>query len=530
MQINPERGDGRTPLERHLEANRDCRIAMRRLLCLALMLVTPVTQAKAQAHRADAPTIARLVDALASRAMADRIAPALGVAITMDGRTIYSRAFGMADASAGIPAHDRTLWYLASTSKSFTGFAISLLADRGALRFDAPIQSLLPGVAFNPEVHADSLTLANFLSHTHHIDDNAVVTSAAYTGEIPEKEWPSLIKLAGRERTNDLIYSNFGYNVAAMVIDRLRPEGWRAFLEKNVFLPAGMPETYSRVSGIDPKRIARPHGIDANGRYYTEPFFKTDRTMNSAGGQLATLHDLARWTIVQMDSGRIDGKQVFPASAVALSHRLIARQTREQAKRFAYFDREGWGAGWDVGSYNGEPMISRFGGYGETRSHLSFLPNRRIGAVVMSTGGPSILTDVIAAYAYDLEAGRAYAQDSANARLAALKKRVDGAGRARAAFDSVRAERQAHPLNHPIASFAGTYEAPGYGRIAFAEHGGKLDYRWGAVYGPVEIYDASKDQMRIEIVGSGSVVSFDFPQAGPATSLSLQGVKFNRVH
>jgi chemotaxis response regulator CheB len=43
-------------------------------------------------------------------------------------------------------------------------------------------------------------------------------------------------------------------------------------------------------------------------------------------------------------------------------------------------------------------MVSRFGSYGNTRSHLSFLPNRRIGAVVMSTGGPSVLTDVIAAY------------------------------------------------------------------------------------------------------------------------------------
>lgn len=84
--------------------------------------------------------------------------------------------------AAGISANDRTLWYQASTSKSFIGVAISLLADRGVLRLDAPIKWLLPGVAWNPEVHADSLTLANFLSHTHHINDNAVVMSAVRTG------------------------------------------------------------------------------------------------------------------------------------------------------------------------------------------------------------------------------------------------------------------------------------------------------------------------------------------------------------
>jgi CubicO group peptidase (beta-lactamase class C family) len=504
-------------------------ISMGRLACLVLMLLATATPSVAQPRGSDAKTIAKLVDSLAARAMADRLAPALGVAITMDGRTVYSRAFGLADVTARIRADDRTLWYLASTSKSFTGFGLALLVDRGVLKLDAPITSLLPGVAWNPEVHADSLTLANFLSHTHHINDNAVVMNAAFTGEIPEKQWPSLIALAGRERTNDLIYSNFGYNVAAMVIDRLRPEGWRRFLEKSIYRPAGMRETYTRISGINPKRIAKPHGIDANGRYYTEPFSKTDRTMNSAGGHIATLHDLARWTIVQMDSGRIDGKRVFPASAVALSHRLIAKQTREQAKRFAYFDREGWGAGWDLGTYNGERMVSRFGSYGNTRSHLSFLPNRRIGAVVMSTGGPSILTDVIAAYAYDLEAGRSYAADSADARLKVLRQQLAGAGPARARQDSIRAARQAQPLQHPIASFAGTFEAPGYGRVVITERGGKLEYRWGALYGPVEIFDASKDQMRMEIVGSGNVISFTFPQSGPASSISLQGLTFTRV-
>ena len=502
---------------------------MRKPACVAIMLLLSASRAFAQTHAADATTIARLVDSLATRAMADHLAPALGVAITMDGRTIYSREFGMADVTAGIPVNDRTLWYVASTSKSFTGFGISLLADRGALRFDAPIKSLLPGVEWNPDVHADSLTLASFLSHTHHIDDNAVVMTAAFTGEIPEDQWPSLIRLAGRLQTNDLVYSNFGYNVAAMVIDRIRPEGWRAFLERSVYLPAGMRDTYTRVSGIDEKRIAKPHAIDVSGRYYTEPFFKIDRTMNSAGGHIATLHDLARWTIVQMDSGRMDGKRVFPASAVALSHRLIAKQTRDQAKRFAYFDRVGWGAGWDVGAYHGEPMVSRFGSYGNTRSHLSFLPNRRIGAVVMSTGGPSILTDIIAAFAYDLEAGRDYARDSAEARLNGVRRAVAAAGANRARQDSVRAARQAVPLEHPLSAFAGTYEAPGYGRFIIADRGGKLDYKWGAVYGPVEIYDAAKDQMRIELVGSGTVLKFTFPDIGPATSIEFQNLTFNRV-
>lgn len=447
----------------------------------------------------------------------------------MDGKTIYSKSYGLADVSAGIPVDDKTLWYIASTSKSFTGFAVSLLAEKGVLSFDTPITTLLPGVRWNPAVHAESLTLANFLSHTHHINDNAVVSSAAFTGAIPERDWPGLIALAGPMPTNDLVYSNFGYNVAAMVIDTKRPEGWRSFIQQNVFIPAGMQETYSRVSGLDPRRIARPHRLGPDGRYTTEPFFKVDATMNSAGGHLATVHDLARWTIVQMDSGVIDGRRVFPAAAVARSHRLIARHTRDQSKKFAYFDREGWGAGWDLGSYEGEPMVSRFGSYHSTRSHVSFLPGRRVGVVAMASAGPSVVTDIIAAFVYDLEAGRPDARQRAEQRMAELRTRLSGARKSIATQDSVRAARQRQPLGRPLSDFAGTYREPNYGNVVFSVTDGRLQYRWGALYGPAEIYDAAKAQMRIEIAGSGDIVSFAFSGRGPAESLELQGVKFTRI-
>lgn len=484
---------------------------------------------RAQGPRPGAAAIAGAVDSLAARAVAEGLAPALGVAVTMDGRTILARSYGMANVSAGVRADDGTLWYVASTSKSFTGFGTALLAQRGELRFDAPITALLPGARWHPAVHADSLTLAHFLSHTHHLNDNAVVSSAAFTGAIPEAQWPQLITQAAPTGNNDLAYSNFGYNVAAMVIDVLRPEGWRRYLEQEVLRPAGMTETYARVSGLDPRRIAMPHSARPDGRYRTEPFYKTDATMNSAGGHLATLHDLARWTIVQMDSGVIDGRRVFPAEAVALSHRLIARQTRDQARRFAFFDREGWGAGWDIGAYDGEPMVSRFGSYHTTRSHLSFLPRRRIGVVVLSTGGISALTDIVAAFAYDLEAGRPDARARAEERLADLRQRWATSLRGVAVQDSTRAVRERQPLGRPVTDFVGSYREPSYGTVVISIQDGHLAYRWGAVYGPVENLDATKGQFRLEIAGSGTVAAFDIAAPGPVPALTLQGVRFVRA-
>lgn len=143
--------------------------------------------------------------------------------------------------------------------------------------------------------------------------------SAAYTGEVPEREWPRLLARAEPRPVHALEYSNLGYNVAAMAIDAVRPEGWKRYLEDAVYRPAGLVNTFARVSDLNDRRVAKPHRWRADGRYETDTFFKTDATMNAAGGHLSTMGDLARWTIVQMDGGRIDGRQVFPAEAVMLS-------------------------------------------------------------------------------------------------------------------------------------------------------------------------------------------------------------------
>jgi CubicO group peptidase (beta-lactamase class C family) len=485
--------------------------------------------ASAQARRITPDALSRTVDSVAAGAIAAGLAPALGVAVVMDGRPVLVRSYGFADTDAKRRTNDQTLWYLASTSKSLTGFGVALLAHAGILQLTDPIAALVPHARWHPTVQADSLTLAHFLAHTHHVDDRAIVMSAAFTGSIPEGRWPALLAMAARSNTADLVYSNLGYNVAAMVLDAKRPEGWKRYLEDAVYRPAGMRETYTRVSGLDASRIAMPHRTGRDGTFATTPFFKTDATMNAAGGHLATLGDLARWTIVQMDSGVLDGRRVFPAAAVALGHRLLARHTLDAARRFAFFDRDGWASGWDIGSYDGVRMVSRFGSYDATRAHLSFLPSRRIGVVAMSNGGISSLTDAIAALAYDLEAGRSDALDRARVRLLEIRERQQASVRNIATQDSIRALRQQHPSRRPLRDFVGAYHDPAFGTIEFTTDNGTLRFRWGALSGPVEIFDAEKNQMRLEIAGSGTVATFTFGGTAAATSVALQGATLRRT-
>jgi hypothetical protein len=209
---------------------------------------------------------------------------------------------------------------------------------------------------------------------------------------------------------------------------------------------------------------------------------------------------------------------------------LIARQTREQSKRFGPFDREGWAAGWDIGSYQGERMVSRFGSYSSTRSHLSMLPARRTGVVAQATGpAASSATDIIAALVYDLEAGRANARAEATQRLNERIARIPQMVREMAEHEAVRRSRQS-PLERPLRDFAGSYFNERFGTLVFYEKSGVLRYRWGVLDGPSEVYDAGRNQLRIEVAGDGRIAAFAFDRGHPAAqSLELGNVRFERV-
>lgn len=484
------------------------------LVAIGLSVATSVSPAQTTRPRPSAASIAQAVDRLAQRAMDDRLTAALGVAIVMDGRIIFQRAYGMADATAGIRADTNSLWYVASTTKSFTGMAVSLLVRQGVIDLRAPITTLLPNARWHADAKPNELTLVHFLTHTMGLDAGAVVMAAAFTGLVPEARWPQLLEYSRPLPTREMAYNNLGYNVAAMVIDAKRPEGWRRYLDSAVFLPVGMCETYHRVSGLDRRRIAKPHDVARDLSFVTLPFRKDDVTMNAAGGHLATLSDLARWTIVNMQDGMIDGRQALNAEAVRAAHTQLAEHTRDASRTFGPFRRTGWGVGWDIGFYEDEPMVSRFGGYETTRSHLSYLPARRIGFVALTTSATgSPLTDVLATYAYDLEAGRPDALARAEARLAPIRDRHQRIPASLAAFDSVTRSRN-RPLAQPLANFAGRYTHPGYGGIVFTISDGALWYAYGAYSGKVDVYDADRNQFRLVLGGGGSIVTFAMDDRG----------------
>jgi CubicO group peptidase (beta-lactamase class C family) len=455
--------------------------------------------------------------------------PGVSVAVVRGDEVVYRRGFGWADREAGIEATPDTPFYIASATKPFTALAAVLLDRQGALSLDASLQSLFPDVAFAPEVRADEVTVRHLLSHTHGLDNGPIGFRAAFSGEhTPETMRMLLAETAPNADAplGHFQYTNVGYNVLSLHLDELDGGPWQGLLDALLFTPLGMDHTTayaSEAAAWMPAVPYHPFGADGPERIY---LVKTDATMQAAGGMYASARDLARWLLTHLNGGRLDGRQVIPADAVAEAHRPVA----EVDDRYGPFARTGYGLGWYTGPYDGEPMLHHFGGFAGAHAHLSFMPERRLGVVVLANesiaGGR--LVPMVATFAYDWWRGEPDVETLYAAQRDAL---VAGFRQARegALAEAAERARRKWTLSLPFEAYAGTYFSPLYGTLTVAVEGEAPVLRLGNLRAEATPFTAP-ETMRVTFVPpQGEVVSFELDGAGRPARARYDDAVFERA-
>jgi CubicO group peptidase (beta-lactamase class C family) len=452
------------------------------------------------------------------------LAPGMGIAVVRDTQVVYLKGLGYADAEARRPFTPQTVFYVASTTKSFTGLAAAILDLQGKFRLDAPLSRYLPQARLKSPRHADSITIRQLLAHTHGIAGGPVEMRLAYTGEYQGND--QLVSLlAEHNALPDLSYrySNLGYNVAAMAMEKVTGESWKETLQRLIFAPLGMTSTSGFVSRFPAERLAMPYGSTPAG-FARIRYGKTDANMQSAGGLVTTLEDYARWLEVHLNDGRLDGKQVLPAAAVREAHRPQALYSRN-ARGLAMV---GYGLGWNIALLNGrDTLFIHGGGFPGFATSMSFAPAHRVGIVVMANTGDlgGALTELTAQAVYGIVTGAGpITADS----LAVLRGIV---AREREYISADRARRAARPQTTPLplAAYAGRYENPLMGTLALTVNPeGKLEATAGVAWSAVEVFDGTKHQLRVELFGSGSVLTMNV-EGDRVVSATLNGQTFRRI-
>lgn len=438
---------------------------------------------------------------------AENLTPGMAVAVIKDNDIFYMEGFGYQDIETRQPITPQSTFYIASVTKTLTALAAAALHHEGKFNLDKPVSYYLPNLRLHQDLSADEITIRDLLTHTHGISGGGPVTfRTAYSGEFTREQLFNLIQYHVPSRSGrNYNYSNIGYNITGFALGAHFGKSWKDIVAETVFRPLGMKNTTARRSTANGKLLAQPHFPSEEG-FRRIPYSKDDANMHAAGGHVTSVEDYAKLLLVQLNSGKLKDTQIFSPEVIDETHRRQAIQDRD----FSLFHRHGWGLGWDLGTYEGDTLIHRFGSFIGFRPHTSFMPQHRIGVVVLVNelflGGR--LADYLAAAIYDYLLNKPdfktrLAESVRDLREAkkSIRERIEMQA------DDILARKAPLPL--PEKAYEGTYYNEMLGTMIWKWDGKKFSVAMGLMVDAPDVYNAPEHQFRIDWTGRGRIVSFN---------------------
>jgi CubicO group peptidase (beta-lactamase class C family) len=209
------------------------------------------------------------------------------------GEISLRKAIGLANRAEEIPFSDKTLYSIGSITKSITATAILVLEERGKLKTTDLITKYYEAVPADKQ----SITIHHLLTHSAGFggalgDDYEVINTADFT----ERAFRTPLHFTPG---NDYMYSNVGYSLLGIIIEKLSGESYDAFIQKNIFAPAGMKTAGYTNPNVDYMHIAHgylPDGSDwgtARDKTWngSEPYWH----LKANGGILVSADDMYRF-------------------------------------------------------------------------------------------------------------------------------------------------------------------------------------------------------------------------------------------
>jgi CubicO group peptidase (beta-lactamase class C family) len=328
------------------------------------MTIATAAGARAQADVAGSPgktasDAARAVRVIAEGLREHATLPGLAIAVDVHGRVAFSEAFGVADLETRAPATADTRFRIGSVGKSLTAAGALLLAERGHLDLDAPVDRYVPDAGAAGA--ATPRQLAGHLGGVRHYRRDDFLVTAHYddvTDALALFVADSLVAPPGTEYA----YSTHGYTLLSAVMQAAADEPFLAWMERQVFAPLGMRATApDDVTVVVPGRAAFyriEEGEVAPARF-------TDNSYKWAGGGfLSTAEDLARF-----GSALLDGTLLGAGGA----ERLFASQ------KTAVGEETGYGMGFRPrNDWEGRRVVHHGGSSEGGRAFLLLYPDDKV--------------------------------------------------------------------------------------------------------------------------------------------------------
>lgn len=306
-------------------------------LALLLVVLAPGVCPGVVAGRASGAfdEVRRLID----RKIADRGIPSICVAVAEGGEIVWEEAFGVADKEKAVSATPHTCYPVASIAKTITATSVMILAERGQMELDHPIQGYLGEVDL-PSHGRDvsAVTVRHMLNHT-----SGLPLHYDYFYADDERTPPPFSETVGRYAVfvrppgEMYRYTNLGYDILCHAVATVSGIGYSEFVRDEVFAPLGMDDAFAGVAAARGD-VAVRYGDDGRPLH-------TDGADGQSGIPVyASVRDLVRFGMFHLKDHRHDQTAILSDEALDAMHwgkDLGAVYDSEAYYGLGWFFREG---------------------------------------------------------------------------------------------------------------------------------------------------------------------------------------------
>lgn len=304
----------------------------------------------------------------------------VAIAAAKDGEIVWEEAFGWADRAEHVPATPHSIYALASISKSFTATGIMVLAERGLVDLDRPVNEYLDGTKLT--VHAgepEQVTVRRVLQFTaglpmHHnlFFENESARPPGQDESI--RRYGIVVEEPGRE----YVYSNFGYGVLDRVISGVSGMSYPEFMRTEVFAPLGLTHTSVLADSALEGHVVRHY--DAEGNIVP----RLDFDHRGASAVHASVHDLIRYGMFHLGNELPGGAPILGESTIGMMQRPSDVAMTHEGPGEARM-----GLGCAVVDLAGVRFVSMTGGMPGTVTRLALIPAENAAVAVLINCGVS---------------------------------------------------------------------------------------------------------------------------------------------
>ncbi|MFO0847610.1 MAG: serine hydrolase [Gemmataceae bacterium] len=482
------------------------------------------------------------VGAATEAAMTAWSVPGACVGVVHNDKVVHLKGYGVRDVETRTEVTPGTLFGVGSCTKAVAAATAAVLVDQGKLSWDDPVRKHVPWFRMADPLAERDVTLRDCLCHRtglHHRDD-IIYANAAWPLEENVRRIAHLE--LGFPFRSTFHYSGLGYFVAAAVLTAAAGRPWHEFARDRLLAPLGMTAVgFTKADWDKTGDRATTHlKTDAGKVVVIPPWNPVDGQIDASGRFKASGRAMCEWIRVQLNGGKVKGKQVVS------EENLRETQTPQMAIR-----REGfwgdvfpkaetiqmsYGLGWNIRDYRGHAVISHAGKTDGFSAEVVLVPGSNLGFVILSNLDflTNWMPEALMHTLLDMYLGLPKTDWDDFYRK--LERRWKDTAEADKQERAGKQQKGTKPTLAP-GEYAGTYSEPGYGEVRVTEKSGTLTTRWSTFVLELRHYhydtftavadDGGKGYVLNDL--NGDEVAFALDGGGRVGTLEWRGRRFKRA-